>query len=221
MLAMDPPAGQETEVVRDEKARIFRAMRPLDPASTVRGQYRGYRDEEGVARDSAVETFAAVRVEIDSWRWAGVPFLIRAGKRLPVTLTEVLVTLRRPPQAVLGLQSPPGGNYVRFRLGPDVVIAIGARAKQPGEALRGESIELCVQEQESDGLEPYERLLGEAMRGDPTLFSREDSVELAWRVVAPVLSQATPLRVYEPGSWGPGEAESLAPGGWYRPEPRC
>jgi glucose-6-phosphate 1-dehydrogenase len=220
ILASEAPAGNDPEAIRDEKARIFKATRPLAPADVVRGQFAGYREQDGVAADSSVETFAAVRLAIDTWRWAGVPFFLRAGKCLPVTATEVMVALKRPPQAVFSEIEPRQSNYLRFRLSPNVVIALGARAKVPGEAMIGEEVELIARHQAGDEMAPYERLLGDAMRGDATLFAREDSVEAAWRVVDPVLGNVTPIRPYEPNTWGPPEADVLvaAEGGWHNPQ---
>jgi len=221
LLAMEAPAGNDRESVRAEKARIFKAMRLLGPADVVRGQYRGYRDEDGVAADSRVETFAAVRLWIDTWRWAGVPFYVRAGKCLPVTATEVTVMLKPPPEVVFGQVEPCQPNYLRFRLSPNFAISFGARIKRPGEAMTGEEAELVARHRRADEMEPYERLLGDAMRGDPSLFAREDSVEAAWRVVDPVLSVDTPL-VYEPDTWGPPEAAGIIAGGrgWHNPRVR-
>ncbi|MGE0360915.1 MAG: glucose-6-phosphate dehydrogenase [Vicinamibacterales bacterium] len=219
LLAMEAPGGRGTESVRDEKAQAFRSMRPLSPAEVVRGQFRGYRGEDGVATDSAVETFAAVRLHIDSWRWAGVPFYIRAGKHLPITATEVLVELKRPPVSVFADCDAARPNHFRFRLSPRVVLSLGARAKTPGERMRGEDVDLIACHDQHDEMAPYERLLGDAMRGDQTLFAREDTVLEAWRIVDPVLAQATPLHEYEPGSWGPAAADRLVgPRGWHDPE---
>src|SRR5262249_4332611 len=203
--------------MRDEKVKILRTIRPLGAENLVRGQYAGYREEKGVAPGSTVETFAAVRLHIDSWRWEGVPFLIRAGKCLAATTTEVLVTLRRPP---LSKHDPGDANYVRFRLSPDVTIAIGARVKRPGEEMVTTSTELQVVHNPSgEEMEAYERLLGEAMEGDGTLFARQDEVEAAWAVVQPILDAATPVYEYDPGTWGPPEADRLAAeiGGWHAP----
>jgi glucose-6-phosphate 1-dehydrogenase len=220
LLAMEAPSTRGTEAVRDEKAQAFRSMRPLEPGDVVRGQFRGYRKEAGVAPDSKVETFAAVRLQIDSWRWAGVPFYIRAGKCLPVTATEVLVELKRPPIALFPDCTAAPPNRFRFRLSPQVVLSLGARAKLPGEAMRGEDVELIACHQVKDEMAPYERLLGDAMRGDQMLFAREDLVEEAWRVVDPVLGNATPLFEYESGTWGPAEADRLLQNGvgWFNPE---
>ncbi|MEZ4413905.1 MAG: glucose-6-phosphate dehydrogenase [Gemmatimonadales bacterium] len=215
-LAMEPPDLSRDEGIRDEQVKVFRQIRPLAPDCLVRGQYRGYRNEANVAPDSNVETFAALRLRVDSWRWEGVPFLIRAGKRLAATATEVRVSFKRPPLLML---ADGDTNYVRFRLSPEVVIAIGARVKAPGEALVTEPTELVVTHASKDDLSPYERLLDDAMDGDPMLFAREDSVEAAWAVVENVLGDVTPAHQYEPGSWGPAAAMSLAEdvGGWHDP----
>jgi glucose-6-phosphate 1-dehydrogenase len=217
ILAMEPPITAYADSVRDEKAKVLRAIRPLRPEDLVRGQFRGYRQEQGVAPGSTVETFGAVRLHIDSWRWDGVPFFIRAGKCLPISTTEVLVKLKRPPSRGLAPERP---NYFRFRLSPDVVIALGARVKKAGEEMVSEPTELrMVNRRDASEMEPYERLLGEAMEGDPTLFARQDSVEAAWEVVEPILGDVTPVSEYEPGSWGPPAAERLteAVGGWHAP----
>src|SRR4051812_2819955 len=220
LLAMEAPSARGTEAVRDEKTQALRSMRPLEPSDVVRGQFQGYRQEEGVARDSEVETFAAVRVQVESWRWAGVPFYIRAGKCLPVTATEVLVELKRPPLALFPDIAAALPNRFRFRLSPHVVLSLGARAKLPGESMRGEDVELIACHDRSDEMGPYERLLGDAMRGDQMLFAREDSVEESWRVVEPVLGSATPLFPYDSGTWGPAEADRLLQNGagWHNPE---
>ncbi|HSB52903.1 MAG TPA: hypothetical protein VLD58_01040, partial [Gemmatimonadales bacterium] len=218
-LAMEPPVGTYHESIRDEQVKVFRSIRPLSADDLVRGQFQGYRAEPGVAPTSTVETFAAVRLHIDSWRWDGVPFLIRAGKCLPLTTTEVRVTLKRPPLYKIG---PEGRNYVRFRLSPDVTIAIGARVKQPGELMVSEPTELRVVHQpDGDEMDPYERLLGDVMAGDGTLFARQDEVEAAWAIVEPILGNSTPARLYQPGTWGPPEAAQLAAdvGGWHDPAP--
>ncbi|MDB4975419.1 MAG: zwf [Myxococcaceae bacterium] len=215
LLAMEPPSANHHDAVRDEQIKVLRAVRPLDAKNIVRGQFRGYRSEAGVDPKSTVETFAAVQLSIDSWRWDNVPFYIRAGKCLPVTATEVLVTLKRPP---LTQRLPDQTNYLRFRLSPDVVIALGARIKRPGETMDSEPTELkVVQNPSADELEPYERLLGEAMEGDTSLFARLDGVEAAWAVVDPVLDDATPVYEYECGSWGPPEAADIPDevGGWH------
>jgi glucose-6-phosphate 1-dehydrogenase len=222
LLAMEAPGGRGLEAVRDEKAQAFRSMRALQPGDVVRGQFRDYREEEGVARDSLVETFAALRLYIDSWRWADVPFYIRAGKHLPVTATEVLVELKRPPVNVFADCAHARPNHFRFRLSPEVVLSLAARAKRPGDGMQGEDVDLIARHEPADEKAPYERLLGDAMRGDQTLFAREDSVLEAWRVVDPVLGPCTPLYPYEPGTWGPPEANSLMDhdggGTWDDPE---
>jgi glucose-6-phosphate 1-dehydrogenase len=219
LLAMDAPTGSDPEAMRDEKIRIFRAMRPLAPEDVVRGQFRGYHEEEGVAPDSQVETFAALRLYIDTWRWAGVPFYIRAGKQLPVTVTEVLAELKRPPQEIFDESKPHRSNYFRFRLDPKVLISLGARAKMAGESWIGEDVELIACHYSGDEMAAYERLLGDAMRGEASLFAREDSVESAWRVVGPVLGNATSVHEYEPHTWGPSEADQIiaGDGGWHNP----
>jgi glucose-6-phosphate 1-dehydrogenase len=219
LLAMEPPLGHDAEALRDEKAEILRAMRSLEPADIVRGQYQGYRQEQGVAPDSQVETFAALRLHVDSWRWAGVPFYIRAGKCLPVTTTEVRVQLERPPLNVFCEADPGEPNYLRFRLSPTVVTALGARAKDPGEAMVGEAEELIAIHRPGDEMAPYERLLWDASRGDATLFARQDEVEAAWRVVDPILGNVAPLYPYEPNTWGPSQADQIiaADGGWHNP----
>jgi glucose-6-phosphate 1-dehydrogenase len=219
ILAMDAPVNSDIEAIRDEKARILKAIAPVDPRRVVRGQFRGYRDEPGVSSSSTVETFAAIDLRIDTWRWAGVPFLIRAGKCLPVTATEVMVQLKRPPSDVFG-ESVGCANYVRFRLGPEVTIAIGMRVKEPGEKMVGGDSELVAVDNDLGEMLPYERLLGDAMHGDASLFARQDAIEAQWRIVEPALGNAAPLHMYEPGSWGPSEAERLLPGshcGWHKP----
>ena len=218
-LAMDAPSGGHPETMHDEKTRLLNAIAPIDPKSVVRGQFRGYRDEPGVAAGSQIETFAAVRLQIDNWRWAGVPFYIRAGKCLPVTCTEVFVELKAPPSSAFGEKIGPP-NYVRFRLGPDVAIAIGVRSKAPGEAMVGQEVELLATQGVHDEMGEYDRLLGDAMRGDATMFAREDAVEAEWRVVAPILASTTPPHEYRAGTWGPSEADALIdrPGGWHKPQ---
>jgi len=218
-LAMEPATSMYPESLRDEQVRVFRTIPPLDPANVVRGQFEGYRKIRDVAPDSKVETFAAVRLEIDSWRWDGVPFIIRTGKCLPVTATEVLVKLKHPPLR----RFPNQNNYFRFRLGPDFSINLGAQIKRPGPEMVAMPVELsAVQLDLSDELMPYERLLTDAMRGDPLLFVRQDAVEAAWAIVDPILGpDTTRLYPYPCGSWGPPEADRLAKdiGGWHNPEP--
>ena len=218
-LAMEVPTGLHCDAIRDEQVKVFRSISPLDPKHLVRGQFNGYKKEKGVAPESQVETFAAVRLEVHSWRWSGVPFLIRAGKCLPVTTTEVLVKLRKPPLDIWGAES---NNHFRFRLGPgDISLNLTAQVKLPGEELVSKPVNLsAVEEQTADEVDAYERLLGDAMRGDGMLFVREDAVEAAWAIVDPILTNATALYSYEPGSWGPSEADRLAQdvGGWHNPE---
>jgi glucose-6-phosphate 1-dehydrogenase len=218
-LAMEAPTGLYCDAIRDEQVKIFRAIPPLDPKHLVRGQFNGYKRERGVAPDSKVETFAAVRLEIQSWRWSGVPFLIRAGKCLPVTTTEVLVKLRKPPLDNLAGES---SNHLCFRLGPgEISLSLSARVKRPGEELVSMPAQLSAVEQHTaEQVDAYERLLTDAMHGDAMLFVREDAVEAAWAIVEPILADATTLHYYEPGSWGPGEANRLAVdvGGWHNPE---
>jgi glucose-6-phosphate 1-dehydrogenase len=220
-LAMEPPTNTYHESIRDEQVKVFRMIRPLDPDHLVRGQFKGYLQEPGVKAGSQVETFGAVQLHVDSWRWEGVPFLIRAGKNLPVTTTEVLVTLKRPPLTHL---APGAGNHFRFRLSPEVEIALGARVQHPGGAFVTDTAELrMVHHPTGDDMDAYERLLGDAMAGDAMLFAREDSVEAAWQIVEPILETPTPVYAYEPGTWGPPEADRLAAniGGWHAPEPHA
>jgi glucose-6-phosphate 1-dehydrogenase len=219
MIAMEPPAGRDAESIRDQKALIFKAMRPLTKRSVVRGQYRGYRDVEGVAARSTVETYAAVRLYLDSWRWADVPFYIRAGKRLPVTATEVLLRFRQPPQDVFGQRIQHDSNYIRFQIQPGIQIALGAHTKAPGEKMIGDQVELSLATHPPSGMAPYDRLLGDALKGQAMLFAREDAVEAAWRVVDPILGDSVPLHEYAPGSWGPPEADQLIARnhGWHSP----
>ena len=220
LIAMEPPSAAGQDAYRDQKTLVLKAMRPLSAGDVVRGQFRGYLDEPGVAADSAVETFAAVRLRVDNWRWSGVPFYIRAGKCLPMTTTEVFVQLRYPPRIVFDADQERRPNYLRFRLSPDVFMSLGARAKRAGDAMVGEEVELVARHQSPDEMAPYERLLGDAMHGDHVLFAREDAVEAAWRVVDGVLDRATPVYPYEPGTWGPAEADRLRPPeGWEEPTP--
>ena len=219
LLAMDAPVGHESQAMQAEKLRLFRAMRPLDPNEVVRGQFRGYRDEAGVAKDSQVETFAALRLHIDTWRWAGVPFYLRAGKCLPISATEVIVNMKPPPLAIFDASTPMPNNYFRLRLSPEVVIGEGALVKQIGEEMRGEPVELIARHHSNTEKSPYERLLGDAIRGDTTLFTQDESVEAAWRVVDPVLHDPLPVVEYEPGSWGPPLTANLMDGdAWHNPQ---
>ena len=217
-LAMEPPSSADADSLRDEKIKVFKAIRTMTPAGLVRGQYRGYRSEDGVAPDSNVETYAALRLDIDSWRWAGVPFYLRSGKCVDATVTEVVVTLKRPPHEVFAGNEAP--NYLRFGLGPArVAIALGAVAKRPGPEMRGREIELDVCNTGHDEVGAYERLIGEALEGDPSLFAREDGVLEAWRIIDPLLSVRSQPEPYEPGSVGPTAADALvaAASGW-RPD---
>jgi len=219
-LAMEAPSSMYPEAVRDEQAKVLRTIRPISVDDMVRGQFRGYRDEPGVAPDSYMATYAALRLHVDSWRWQGVPFYVRAGKCLAKTVTEVTIELHNPPQVVFQEVLPSVGNTMRFRLSPEVSISIGARAKQPGEGMRGRPVELSVVERPAEGrMDPYERLLGDAMAGDPTLFARQDVVEAAWAIVDPVLHGPSPMYEYEPGTWGPQESDRLVAGvgGWNIP----
>jgi glucose-6-phosphate 1-dehydrogenase len=219
LLAMDAPVGHDSKTMQAEKLRIFRAMRPLDPKEVVRGQFRGYRDENGVAKDSQVETFAALQLHIDTWRWADVPFYIRAGKNLPITATEVRVTLKRPPLTIFDPSDSMPANYFRLRLSPEVVIGEGALAKLNGEDMRGEPVELIARHNTQSERSPYERLLGDAVRGDNSLFTQDDAVEAAWRVIDPILSAGPPVVAYEPGTWGPkGAAEIVSGTEWHDPQ---
>jgi len=223
-LAMEAPSSTYAEAIRDEQAKVLRTIRPLGAAQVIQGQFNGYRQEPGVAPDSTVPTYAALRLHVDSWRWDGVPFYVRAGKSLAQTVTEVVVELKNPPQVVFNEPPPPMGNTVRFRLSPEVVVALGARSKTPGEKMAGHHVELAITDAPKQGergrMEAYERLLGDAALGDATLFARQDVVEAAWRVVDPVLqNEKSPLYPYEPGSWGPAEADQLVSevGGWNTP----
>jgi glucose-6-phosphate 1-dehydrogenase len=219
MLAMESPSRHDPDGERDQKALLLKSVCSLDPRDVARGQYKGYRHEDGVAPDSQVETFVELRLTIDNWRWAGVPFYIRAGKNLPVTATEVLVQLKRPPLDVFEGQEKEPANFVRFRLSPDVFISLHTQAKKPGEQIEGETVELTAPYQLDGQMAPYERLLGDAMRGDAVLFTREDAVEAAWRIVDPVLRNPPPVVEYDPNTWGPPEANksTMPPHGWHNP----
>jgi len=217
-LAMEPPTNMYAESMRDEQVKVFRTIPPISPENLVLGQFNGYRQEPGVAPDSKVETFAAVRLEVDTWRWSGVPFVLRAGKCLPVTATEVLVKLKEPPLR----RHADITNYFRFRLGPDLSLSLGARVKKPGPEMVSMPSELsAVKMDRANDLDAYERLLTDAMRGDPTLFVRQDAVEAAWAIVDPILGEdTTPLLEYQPGTWGPPETARIAAdiGGWHDPD---
>jgi len=218
-LTMEPPVRTDSEAIRDEKVKVLSAIPPVTADNIVRGQFRGYRSEKGVAPESTMETFAALRLEIDSWRWQGVPFYIRAGKSLPLTCTEVVVRLRQPPTMFHGFDLEP--NYCRFRISPDMTIAIGANVIAPGTETESQIAEMMgTRLPRADEMDAYERVLGDAMQGDATLFAREDYVEEAWRIVDPVLKAGTPVYEYEPGTWGPKEVDSrVSPPtcGWLNP----
>jgi glucose-6-phosphate 1-dehydrogenase len=224
LLAMEPPAYQSYAAVHSAKASVFHAMRPLTAGDVVRGQYVGYREEKNVAADSDVETFCALRLFIDSWRWSGVPWYLRAGKLLPTTAVEVVVQLQPPPQMLFDDSHPADGrsNYLRFRLQPASAIALAARVKRPGKEFVGDQRELYLCEDVPREESPYERLLGDAMAGDGALFTRQDAVEAAWAVVDPVLSHHPPALPYSPGTWGPAAADALIArdGGWHNPAPQ-
>jgi glucose-6-phosphate 1-dehydrogenase len=219
-IAMEPPPGLDAEMLRDEKAKVLKGIRPLQPHDVIRGQFRGYRDEPGVEANSQVETFVAFKLEINSWRWKGVPFYIRAGKSLPVTATEVIVKLRQPPAVFSEIPLP--ANYFRFRVTPDLMIAVGALVKKAGGQLEGQQVELVISQQ-SDPAEmgAYEELLYDAMQGNSGRFARQDYVEEAWRIVDPIFGDAAPVYQYEAGAWGPPQASALiAPdGAWFDPPP--
>jgi glucose-6-phosphate 1-dehydrogenase len=223
LLAMDAPVGSDPESMRAEKLRLFRAMCPIQPGQVVRGQFRGYRNEPGVAPDSQVETFVALKLRIDTWRWADVPFYIRAGKRMPITATEVKVDLKTPPLPIFDRIDASQSNYFRFRLSPEVAISVGARVKRPGDEMVGEPVELVACRSLASNDSPYERLLGDAIQGDASLFTRDDSVDAAWRVVDPILHNSVPVAEYEPGTWGPSAAANIIAGedGWHDPQPQA
>ena len=221
LLAMEPPAYEGLDAVHAEKAKVFQAMRPLGPDDLVRGQYRGYRKEPGVARGSDVETYCALRLHIDSWRWGGVPWYLRSGKCLPETVAEIVVALKPPPQKLFDDAAVRGdrANYLRFRLSPNTAMALAARVKRAGKEFVGDQRELYLMDEQTGEELPYERLLGDAMAGDGALFTREEAVEAAWSVVDPVLTKHHPAIPYRPGSWGPKQADALiaADGGWHNP----
>ncbi|HTC11172.1 MAG TPA: glucose-6-phosphate dehydrogenase [Acetobacteraceae bacterium] len=219
-LTMDPPTGEEHEATRDQKAALLKAMRPLDPAHVIRGQYVGYHDVSGVKPRSTVETFVAVKLFIETWRWAGVPIYIRAGKKLPVTATEVTVHFKRPPRETFDELVPIKSGHMRMRISPDVSIGMGVRVKLPGERMVGEDVEMILTERAADRLPPYQRLLWDAIRGLGVLFGRDDIVDAQWRIVEPVLDDVTPVYPYAPGTWGPDGTEALigADGPWRNPQ---
>jgi glucose-6-phosphate 1-dehydrogenase len=222
LLAMEPPAYQGYGAVHSEKAKVFQAMRPLQPDDVVRGQYAGYRRETGVAKDSNVDTFCAMRLFVDSWRWQGVPWYLRSGKCLAATAAEVLIELKPPPQKLFDDSTPTKGraNYLRFRLSPNSAVALAARVKRAGKEFVGDQRELYLLDEQSGIESPYERLLGDAMAGNGALFTREDAVEAAWAVVDPVLDGTLPVHSYRPGSWGPKQADALIArdGSWHNPK---
>ncbi|MDD2901303.1 MAG: glucose-6-phosphate dehydrogenase [Syntrophales bacterium] len=220
-LTMDPPSGNAPEALRDEKGRLFKAITPLTPADVVRGQYHGYRSVPGVSANSTVETFAAVKLSIDNWRWAGVPIYIRAGKKMALTSAEVVVEFKRPPREAFGEIVPVLSSHMRMRISPDISISMGLRVKIPGERMAGQDVELTLVRQPGEDMPPYQRLLGDAMRGSAALFARQDSVEAQWQVVDGILGNVTPLYTYAPGAWGPEEAYQLIGqhGPWLNPHP--
>ncbi len=213
-IAMEPPPRSgDPETLRDEKVKVLKGMPPIEPKDVVRGQFRGYLHEPGVAPNSTTETFVALHLHVNNWRWQDVPFFIRAGKCLPVTRTEVVVRLRNPPRLVDGVDLP--ANYLRFRLSPDFVVALGAIVREPGEKLAGREVELELNHVEGKDRSAYEELLGDALAGDSFRFARQDYVEEAWRIVDPAIKTGTPMHGYEPGTWGPNVAEAMVPGGWF------
>ena len=221
LLAMDPPAFQGYGAVHNEKAKVFQAMRPLQPEDVVRGQYDGYLQATGVSKDSNVETFCAMRLYIDSWRWQGVPWYLRSGKCMAETVAEILVELKPPPQRLFDDSAPGAGraNYLRFRLSPNSAVALAARVKRAGKEFVGDQRELFLLDEQQIDESPYERLLSDAMLGDRALFTREDAVEAAWAVVDPILSKPPLTHTYKQGSWGPEQADELilASGSWHNP----
>ncbi|HLW92791.1 MAG TPA: glucose-6-phosphate dehydrogenase [Roseiarcus sp.] len=219
ILTMDPPSGEDHDAQRDQKVNLLKAVRPLAPADVVRGQYLGYQDVPGVRPGSTVETYVAVRLAINDWRWAGVPILIRTGKALPVTTAEVMVEFKRPPRETFGEIVPTASAHLRFRLSPDVTIGMGVRVKSAGESMAGQDVELLLTRQPGGDRPPYQRLLGDAMNGIEDLFTRQDLIDAQWRIVDQVLDDATPLYPYPKGAWGPKEAEKLVEdaGGWRDP----
>jgi len=219
-LTADPPTGQDPDAMRDRKSELLRAIRPLSTDDVVRGQYNGYRSVPGVAPGSAVETYIAIKLEIDSWRWAGVPVYVRAGKLLPVTCTEAFIEFKRPPRETFGEIVPSTSAHMRIRVSPDLTIALGTRVKTPGEQMVGRDVELELHRQAADDIPPYQRLLGDACRGNSELFSRQDIVEEQWRIVDRILGNVAPLYPYEPGTWGPEEAHQLieSHGPWVDPK---
>lgn len=223
LLTIEPPRDNSPLSLQDAKLELFKAMQPIAPDEIVRGQFQGYRGIYGVASDSSVETFAALRLHIDNKRWAGVPFYIRAGKKLPVTSTEVLIQLKPPPSPMFRSERTGHSNYFKFRISPDVLISVCAQVKEAGEAMTGHPVELVARRHSGDEMAPYERLLGDAIQGDGSLFARYDCIEAAWRVVEPVLGDAVSVLDYPPHSWGPAQAQALPAqdGGWHNPAAPC
>ncbi len=215
----DPPDGSGLATWRNSKSNLIAALRPLTPEDAVRGQYEGYLDVDGVARGSTTETYVAVRLHAESWRWAGVPILIRAGKCMPVTATEVSIRFRRPPQDVFGIQPSMAGNFLRFRIWPEAQVSLGFVGKKPGAGWTPQQEELVFAEHPGEDMRPYDRLIGAALHGQRWLFARQDTVEAAWRIVDPILGNSVALHQYPRASWGPKEADSLLPlgDGWHDP----
>jgi glucose-6-phosphate 1-dehydrogenase len=219
-LCLDPPSSGDSDSIRDARAMLLKAVKPLTPADIVRGQYAGYRDNTGVNPDSTVETFVAVQLRIESWRWSGVPIYVRTGKHLPVTATEITVEFSRPPLDIFSEVVPRTSSHLRLRISPDISIGLGMRVKQPGDRMIGDDVELSLAEREDTSVPPYARLLEDALRGSTELFTRADLVDAEWRIVEPILGDATPIYRYEKGTWGPAEALGIigADGPWIDPK---
>ena len=218
-LCMDPPSSGDSDSIRDARAMLLKAVRPLSPTDIVRGQYEGYRDNKGVRPDSTIETFVAVKLSIDTWRWSGVPIYIRTGKHLPVTATEITVEFARPPLDIFGEVVPRTSSHLRLRISPDISISLGMRVKQPGDRMIGDDVELSLAEQADAAVPPYARLLEDALRGSTELFTRADLVDAEWKVVEPILGDVTPVYRYEKGTWGPPETLGIigVDGPWFDP----
>ena len=217
-LAMEPTRWSDTICLHDESLKVLRSIRPLTPADVSRGQYEGYTEVDGVEEDSTTETYAAVRLRVDNWRWDGVPFFLRVGKNMPMHATEVRVEFRRPPRVVFDEPKRAAENFVRFRIHPRVAIDLGLRGKKPGETMVGENIELTAVDTHPDEMSSYERLIGDAIAGDATLFASQQEIDAAWRIVDPILGNIVPVSTYAKGEWGPQEKKSIAPsGGWHEP----
>lgn len=218
-LAMEPPADHSSESIRNEKVKVLKSIPALKPEDIVRGQFKGYQDEPGVAKGSQVETFAAIKLQVDSWRWSGVPFYLRAGKNLPITCTEVMARFHRPPQTAINAGNDLQ-NYIRMRISPEVTVAMSASVASPTNDHQRRMVEMIASSHtEPTEMEPYERVLTDAMAGDPTLFARQDYVEEAWRIVDPILSNQSPVIPYDEHTWGPSENGITPPGGWDDPKP--